>query len=78
MRLQRLRVKVQESDILQTIRDSRTGQLSRDLLRSAIEQILMMFSTSKAFHVDYLNGETPLSDVIDSKSDIQVRIIAPH
>lgn len=67
-----------ESDILQTIRDSRTvHKLSRDLVRSANEQILMMFSTSKAFHIDYLNGETPLSDVIDSKSDIQVRIIAP-
>jgi signal transduction histidine kinase len=67
-----------ESDILQTIRDSRiVHKLSRDLVRSANEQILMMFSTSKAFHIDYLNGETPLSDVIDSKSDIQVRIIAP-
>ena len=68
-----------ESDILQTIRDSRTvHKLSRDLVRSANEQILMMFSTSKAFHIDYLNGETPLSDIIDSKSDIQVRIITPN
>jgi signal transduction histidine kinase len=67
-----------ESDILQTIRDFGTvHKLSRDLLRSANEQILMMFSTSKAFHFDYLNGETPLSDIIDSKSDIQVRIITP-
>ena len=37
----------------------------------------MMFSTSKAFHIDYLNGETPLSDVIDSKSDIQVQDYCP-
>jgi signal transduction histidine kinase len=67
-----------ESDILQTIRDFGTvHKLSRDLLRSANEQILMMFSTSKAFHIDYLNGETPLSDIIDSKRDIQVRIITP-
>ncbi|MGC2564076.1 MAG: hypothetical protein WA326_13810 [Nitrososphaeraceae archaeon] len=67
-----------KSDILQTIRDFGTvHKLSRDLLRSASEQILIMFSTSKAFHIDYLNGETPLSDIIDSKSDIQVRIITP-
>jgi two-component system, OmpR family, sensor histidine kinase VicK len=68
-----------ESDILQTIKDFRTvHRLSRDLLRSANEQILMMFSTPKSFHIDYLTGETPLSDIIHSKSNIQVRIITPN
>jgi two-component system, OmpR family, sensor histidine kinase VicK len=68
-----------ESDILQTIRDFRTVHgLSRDLLRSANEQILMMFSTPKSFHIDYLTGETPLSDIIHSKNNIQVRIITPN
>jgi two-component system sensor histidine kinase VicK len=68
-----------ESDVLQTIRDFRTVyRLSRDLLRSANEQILMMFSTPKSFHIDYLTGEDPLSDIIHSKSNIQVRIITPN
>jgi two-component system, OmpR family, sensor histidine kinase VicK len=68
-----------ESDVLQTIRDFRTAhRLSRDLLRSASEQILMMFSTPKSFHIDYLTGEIPLSDIIHSKSNIQVRIITPN
>jgi two-component system, OmpR family, sensor histidine kinase VicK len=68
-----------ESDILQTIRDFRAvHRLSRDLLRSANEQILMMFSTPKSFHIDYLTGEIPLSDIILSKSNIQVRIITPN
>lgn len=68
-----------ESNVLQTIRDFRTvHRLSRDLLRSANEQILMMFSTPKAFHIDYLTGEAPLSDIIHSRSNIQVRIITPN
>jgi two-component system sensor histidine kinase VicK len=68
-----------ESHVLQTIKDSRTvHRLSRDLLRSANEQILMMFSTPKSFHIDYLTGESPLSDIILSKGNIQVRIITPN
>jgi hypothetical protein len=68
-----------ESDVLQTIRDFRAvHRLSRVLLRSSNEQILMMFSTPKLFHIDYLTGEIPLSDIILSKSNIQVWIITPN
>jgi two-component system sensor histidine kinase VicK len=67
-----------DSDVVKTIRDFRTvHRLSRDLMRSANEQILMMFSTPRLFHNDYVTGETTLSDIIDSRSSIQVRIITP-
>jgi two-component system sensor histidine kinase VicK len=67
-----------EYDVLQTIRDFRTVHgLSRDLLRSANKEILMMFSTPRSFHNDYVTGETSLSDIIESKSSILVRIITP-
>jgi two-component system sensor histidine kinase VicK len=66
------------SDLMQTIRDSReVRKLMRDLLRSANEQILIMSSTVGAFHSYCLNGETRLSDIIDSKSDKHIRIITP-
>ena len=69
-----------ENYILQIIRDpAEVQKLGFELIRSAKEEILIIFSTANAFHRQIrVGGAKLLREVTMAKKDLNIRILAPQ
>jgi two-component system, OmpR family, sensor histidine kinase VicK len=72
--------KISENIILQIIRDPAEAQkLGFELIRSAKEEILIIFSTANAFHRQIrVGGAKLLREVTIAKRDLNIRILTPQ
>jgi signal transduction histidine kinase len=72
--------KISENIILQIIRDpAEVQKLGFELIRSAKEEILIIFSTANAFHRQIrVGGAKLLREVTIAKRDLNIRILTPQ
>jgi two-component system, OmpR family, sensor histidine kinase VicK len=71
--------KSEENIILQIIRDpAEVQKIGFELIRSAKDEVLIIFSTANAFHIqEHVGGIQLLGEVITTKKELNIRILTP-
>ena len=71
--------KSEENIILQIIRDpAEVQKIGFELIRSAKDEVLIIFSTANAFHMqEHVGGIQLLGEVITTKKELNIRILTP-